>query len=328
MNRLKEAMYYETLEDERVKCHLCPHGCIIAEGGVGFCKVRVNRDGILYTMNYGEITSYAYDPIEKKPLYHFYPGNKIFSLGSFGCNLTCKYCQNWEIAHDKPLTVQFSDEDIIRLSGANGSIGIAFTYNEPSVGYEYILNLSKKIKKHNLKNVLVTNGYIEKEPFEELLPYIDATNIDLKFIDNKLYSKMCGGSLLPVLETIELASTATHVEVTSLIIEGENDSKESIEKMAKWLSNIDENIPLHINRYHPAYKLSLPATSIETLQRAKEVASKYLNYVYVGNVWGIDINTYCPQCKNIIIDRNYDRSTPGITDGKCNSCGYDIKIIN
>ena len=278
-------------------------------------------------MNYGEITSYAYDPIEKKPLFHFYPGSKIFSIGTFGCNLTCKCCQNWEISHAKPLTVQMSDEDIIRFSRANGSIGIAYTYNEPSIGYEYVLHLSKKIKKHNLKNILVTNGYIEREPLEELIPYIDAMNIDLKFMDDKLYNQMCGGSLYPVLETIEFASKKTHIEVTSLIIEGENDSDDSIEKMAKWLSNIDKNIPLHMNRYFPAYKLSLPATSLETLQRGKEIARKYLNYVYIGNVWGIDINTYCPQCKNEIIDRNDDGNIVGINDGKCSKCGNDIKLI-
>lgn len=279
-------------------------------------------------MNYGEITSYAYDPIEKKPLYHFYPGKKIFSIGSFGCNLACKYCQNWEIAHTKPITVQFSDEDIIRLAGSNGSIGIAYTYNEPTVCYEYILNLSKKIKMCNLKNVLVTNGYIEEEPLKQLIPYIDAMNIDLKFIDDELYNKMCSGALSPVLKTIEFASRKTHVEVTSLIIEGKNDSEESISKMAKWLSNVDGDIPLHINRYYPAYKLSLPQTNIESLKKAKEVASKYLNYVYIGNVWGMDINTYCPQCKSTIIDRNYDRSMPGLTNGKCNRCDYDIKIIH
>lgn len=281
----KEAMYYKSLEkDRKVQCQLCPHKCIIGDGNVGICKVRKNENGILYTLNYGKLTSYAYDPIEKKPLNHFHPGSKIFSIGSFGCNLSCDFCQNWEIAHEKGLTVEITDEDIIRLSKANGSIGIAYTYNEPFMSYEYILHLSKLIKEKNLVNVCITNGYIEEKPLKQLLPYIDAMNIDLKAMSNNFYKELCKATLEPVLNTIEIASKKTHVEVTTLIIGGKNDDADEIEELAKWLSNIDENIPLHINRYFPAYKLNLPATSYDILLRTKNIAKKYLNNVYIGNI--------------------------------------------
>lgn len=328
MSRLKEALFYEKLDNNRVRCNICPHRCIIANNSAGYCKVRENHHGILYTISYGEITSSAYDPIEKKPLYHFYPGSKIFSIGSFGCNLSCAYCQNWEIAQARPMSINVYDEDIIRLAAANDSIGIAYTYNEPSIWYEYVLNLSKKIRNANLKNVLVTNGYIEREPLEGLLPYIDAVNIDLKFMEDELYRKICGGSISPVLDNIKLACEHTHVEVTALIIEGVNSSEDSIENMAKALSSIDKDIPLHLNRYYPAYKLSLPETNLDVLLKGKEIASKYLNFVYIGNVWGIDTNTYCPKCRNKIVDRNYNADITGLQDNKCNKCGYNIKLIH
>ncbi len=282
---LKEAMYYKPLKkDNKVKCYLCPHECIIGDGKVGICSVRKNEDGILYTLNYGKLTSYAYDPIEKKPLNHFCPGSKIFSIGSYGCNLSCAFCQNWGIAHDKGLTVELADEDIIKLSRSNGSIGIAYTYNEPFMSYEYILHLSKLIKEENLVNTCITNGYIKQEPLKELLPYIDAMNIDLKAMNNNFYKELCKASLEPVLKTIETASKKTHVEVTTLIIEGKNDDAKEIEELSQWLSNIDKNIPLHINRYFPAYKLNLPATSYDILMETKYIADKYLNNVYIGNI--------------------------------------------
>jgi len=282
---LREAMYYKPLKiNDKVQCQLCPHECIIENGKLGICKVRKNQSGILYTLNYGKLTSYAYDLIEKKPLNHFHSGNKIFSIGSYGCNLGCDFCQNWEIAHKKSLTVELSDEEIVRLSKANGSIGIAYTYNEPFMSYEYMLHMSKLIKEENLVNTCITNGYVEKEPLEELLPYIDAMNIDLKAMNNNFYKKLCKANLEPVLRTIEIASKETHIEVTTLIIEGENDNADEIEQLSKWLSNIDEDIPFHINRYFPAYKLSLPPTNYDILMKTKSIADRYLNNVYIGNI--------------------------------------------
>ncbi len=279
-----EAMYYEKVGNKEVICQLCPHYCRIKEARTGICRVRKNIDGSLYSLNYGMLTSYAYDPIEKKPLYHFYPKSTIFSIGSFGCNLSCDFCQNWQIVYLDDLSIEVSDEEILKLAGGRGSIGLAFTYNEPTIYYEYMLNLSKKAKDLGLKNIIVTNGFINEEPLKALLPYIDGMNVDLKSIDDSFYKKLCGGSVDPVINTIELASKMVHVEVTSLIIDGENSSKESIEKLAKRIGQIDKNIPLHLSRYFPAYKMTNPPTRLESLVEGKELAEKYLNYVYIGNV--------------------------------------------
>ncbi|WP_416198627.1 MAG: Pyruvate formate-lyase 1-activating enzyme [Sporanaerobacter sp.] len=325
--KLKEALYYTQLEGKKVRCNLCPHGCIIDDKNIGICKARKNEGGKLYTLNYGKITSYAFDPIEKKPLYHFYPGSKIFSIGSFGCNLKCEFCQNWEIAHEKPVSIEIQDEDLLSLAKANGSIGIAYTYNEPSIWYEYVLYISKKVKNQGLKNVLVTNGYIQKEPLEEILPYIDAMNIDLKSFDESYYNRLCKGKLSSVLDTIEISRKSTWVEITTLIIEGENDSLDEIQKLSKWISEIDEDIPLHLTRYHPAYKMFKPPTSYDILVKAKDIAREYLNYVYIGNVWGIDLNTYCPNCGSKIVDRDLPVEIIGINNGKCAKCGKNIEII-
>lgn len=310
-----------------VKCHLCPHNCTIQDGNIGICKARKNINGTLISLNYGKITSYAYDPIEKKPLYHFYPGSNILSIGSFGCNLACDFCQNWEIAHEDSLTMEIEDDDIILLGKSRGSIGIAYTYNEPSISYEYVYHMAKLAKREGLKNVLVTNGYINEEPLKQLLPHIDGMNIDLKSIEDDYYKRICKGSLKPVQRTIELASKSTHVEITTLIVEGENSSEDEIDKLAQWIGSIDKATPLHLSKYFPAYKMKLPETTYDTLVRAKEIAKKYLDYVYIGNVWGIDNNTYCPNCTNQLINR-YDRGeVKGIKDNRCVKCGEKINIL-
>lgn len=324
---MKEAMYYKKGENNHVYCVLCPHYCKIADGNVGRCRVRKNIDGSLYTMNYGKITSYAFDPIEKKPLYHFYPGSNIFSIGSFGCNLSCEFCQNWEIVYKEELMTDVSEQDIISLAKAKDSIGIAFTYNEPSIWYEYILYISKKSKEENLKNVMVTNGYINEEPLKRLLPYIDAMNIDLKSIEDSFYKSLCKASLDPVLRTIELAHKSTHIEITTLLIGGENSSLDEVEALAKGIGEIDKTIPLHLTRYYPAYKMKLPPTKEEDLIAGKNIAKKYLEYVYVGNVWGVDNNTYCPKCYNKLIDRYNNGDIMGIENGLCKKCQYNINLL-
>jgi len=322
-----ECAYYGKKDNNIVECHLCPHNCTIKEGNVGICRVRKNVDGKLIALNYGRITSYAYDPIEKKPLYHFYPGRSILSIGSYGCNLACDFCQNWEIAHEESLTMEIEDEDILLLSSSRDSIGIAYTYNEPSMSYEYIRKISKVIRKHGLKNVMITNGYINEKPLKELLPYIDAMNIDLKSMTDEFYKRICKGSLEPVQRTIEIAAKSTHVEITTLVIEGENSSEEEMEKLGQWIANIDKNIPLHLSKYHPAYKMKLSETKYEALVKAKEIIKKYLNHVYIGNVWGIDNNTYCPHCHNRLINRYSHAEIIGIKDKTCANCGKEINII-
>lgn len=321
---MKEAMYYEKKEKNYVACKLCPHYCTIAEGDLGKCRVRKNEEGTLYAMNYGKITSSSYDPIEKKPLYHFYPGANIFSIGSFGCNLACDFCQNWEIVYDDSRAQEIEDESIISLAGERDSIGIAFTYNEPSIWYEYILELSEKIQKKNLKTVMVTNGFINEEPLKQILPYIDAMNIDLKSIDDSFYTSICKGKLDPVLKTIELASKYTHVEVTTLVIGGENSSEKQIRKLAETIADIDKSIPLHLSRYYPAYKMRAPATDIEVLLNARRIAKQYLDYVYIGNVAGVDNDTYCKNCHTRIISRENKTENIGIKDGKCSNCEEKI----
>lgn len=323
---MKEAMYYKKLDENCVSCSLCPHNCIITDGNVGICRVRKNEDGILYSLNYGKISSYGYDKIEKKPLFHFYPGSTIFSIGSFGCNLSCQFCQNHDIVYDSSYSYDIEAKDIISLAEENDSIGLAFTYNEPIVWYEYMLEIAKEIRKKGLKNILVTNGYINEEPLREILPYIDAMNIDLKSMDNKFYELICKGTLDPVLKTIGIASKSTHVEITNLLIQGANGEEDELEKIGKEIGKIDKTIPLHLNRYFPAYKMNLPPTDIENLIRGKEILNRYLDYVYIGNVFGIDNNSYCPRCGEKIIERNVHTSINSISNGKCVKCGKDINI--
>lgn len=285
---MKEALYWKSLDESHVVCALCPHRCKILEGAVGICRVRRNVGGKLYSVNYAQVSSISMDPIKKKPLYNFYPENKILSVGTFGCNLRCSFCQNWTIAHADPKTMHMSSEELVKEAlslKADGNIGIAFTYNEPSIWYEFILETVKISKGVGLKNVLVTNGFINNEPLNELLPYIDAMNIDVKGFTDKFYSKICKGTLEDVKKTVETSAKKCHVEVTTLIIPDLNDSVEEIDKLASWLASIDSEIPLHLTRYFPNYEMrNKPPTPIDTLEKLKSQADKYLKYVYLGNV--------------------------------------------
>lgn len=284
---LYNALYYEK-EDDKLKCLLCPHHCRIEEQKTGLCGVRINQDGLLKTMNYGQITAMSNDPIEKKPLYHFHPGKNILSVGTFGCNFTCDFCQNHSISQSKAQSQYVSSSGLIQkcLDLGDHTVGIAFTYNEPSIWYEYIYDTAKEIKENhpNLKIVLVTNGYIEKKPLRMLLPYIDAMNIDLKAFNQDYYAKICGGHLGPVLKTIELASKNCHIEITTLLVNGLNDSQEDVRKIASFVGGISKDIPLHLSRYFPKYKMDRPATEIAIMQDRRETAKEYLNHVYLGNI--------------------------------------------
>ena len=264
-------------------CRICPHNCVLQENKKGLCGIRENQDGKIVPLNYGIISSYAIDPVEKKPLRRFFPGMSIMSVGGFGCNLRCPFCQNYHIALQTKQDGNYvlPSEVAEAAKKIPNNIGVAYTYNEPLINYEFIIDCAKEIKKAGLVNVLVTNGYIAKEALEPLLPLIDAANIDLKSFDDKFYKKI-GGSLQPVLDTIKTASSHWHIEVTTLIIPGEN---EDIEPLAQWLADIDPNIPLHISRFFPAYKYSgKQATPPETIYRLCDIASKYLKYVYAGNI--------------------------------------------
>lgn len=282
----KEALYYETSKD-KIHCLLCPHSCNISNGNSGRCKVRVNENGILYTINYGEVTSIALDPISKKPLRYFKQGSHILSVGSYGCNFTCKFCQNYKISQFKADSQFISKEELLKLIiETENNIGIAFTYNEPSIWYEYVYDCAKYIKGYdkNLSVVLVTNGYLNKAPLEALLPYVDAVNIDLKSWKDSYYRQICGGTLSPVLESIKIASKYCHVEVTTLLVTGENDNLEEVEEIAKYIAEIDPYIPLHLSRYFPKYLMDAPATDIGFMIEAEKIANKYLKRVVLGNI--------------------------------------------
>ena len=292
-NELREAMYYAQLESGKVQCALCPHNCVIMPGKVGICRARKNIDGKLYSLNYGKVTSIALDPIEKKPLYRFHPNTFILSAGTFGCNLKCPFCQNWEIAHsiseDWPNMIYISPDQLVQEALnylKHKNIGIAYTYNEPSIWYEFVYETSKLAREKKLLNVLVTNGFINKQPFLELLPFVDAMNIDMKSFNPSFYKEICKGSLDNVKEIVEIAAPKCHVEITTLIIPGLNDSKEEISSLAKWIASINPEIVLHLSRYFPNYKMKdRPPTPKKTLEDLRDEALKYLKYVYLGNVW-------------------------------------------
>lgn len=288
---MKEAMFYEKLDSGRVHCCLCPHHCRIPKGERGLCGVRKNVDGALFSLNYGEISSIGVDPIEKKPLRRFHPGAAILSVGSVGCNLKCPFCQNHSIARVKPEeihTYPSSCDEVVAKAVSlkeRGNIGIAYTYNEPSVWYEFVYETAQKAKEAGLLNVLVTNGYMEREPLEQLLPYIDAMNIDLKAYNNKFYSELVRGGLAEVKETIRRSAASCHVEVTTLVIPGWNDSVAEMAEMAGWLASLSPEIPLHLSRYFPNYEMTdRPPTPLESLKELSETACRYLKHVYLGNV--------------------------------------------
>lgn len=326
-----EAMYYEKIDDNAIHCMLCPHHCKLKESQAGLCRVRRNDAGILLTSNYGEVSSIALDPIEKKPLFHFYPGANILSAGSYGCNLACSFCQNHTIAQGTPQTRYLEPDTLVELtqkSSDHGSIGMAFTYNEPSIWFEYIMATAPRLREQGLKTVLVTNGYLEKEPMEKLLPHIDAFNIDVKAFNENFYPKLCRGQLQAVKNTVERVIGKAHVEVTTLLIPGKNDGEQEIRELAGWLASLDKGLVLHLSRYYPAHNLGLPPTPESTIIKAQEIAREYLNFVYTGNLPGEENNTYCLNCKNLLIQRNaYHIKVSGIKEGLCSSCFSKIYYI-
>lgn len=325
-----EARYYQKLEDNNVKCELCPNYCIIAESKNGRCVGRKNIGGRLFASNYGEVVSYAIDPMEKKPLYHFYPGREIFSVSTYGCNLLCPYCQNWEISQRRVLGIHLGPLDLIRLVERERCQFIAYTYAEPLIWFEYLLDTMKLAKEKNIKNVLITNGTINEEPLKELLPYVSAMNIDLKSIREDFYKDFIKGDLKTVLRTIEISKDFCHIEITNLIIPEKNDRDEEIRELVLFIFNLKKSIPLHFSRYFPHYKISEPATPKETLIKAYNIAKEKLYYVYLGNVFGLSLgqDTFCPDCGNLLIKRNYyNVKIVGLKDKNCSKCKREMEII-
>ncbi len=284
---MKEAKFWSKLDDDKIKCELCPNFCAISPGKRGSCGVRINKDGILYSEIYGEITSLALDPIEKKPLYHYHPGECILSIGTKGCNFHCGFCQNWTISQESLSTTaeKVTSEYLVKKAKETKSFGIAYTYNEPVIWYGFVYDTAKLAKENGLENVLVTNGYINQKPLDEILPLIDAMNIDLKSMNEAFYRNICKGKLKPVLETALRAKSRCHIEITNLIIPTLNDKEEDLKKLVDWIAdNLGVETPLHFSRYFPCYKFDIPPTPLSILKTAERIAKSRLKHVYLGNV--------------------------------------------
>lgn len=322
---MKETMFYQKLEGNKVRCNLCYHQCIISERKRGICRVRENRNGVLYSLVYGKVVASNVDPIEKKPLFHFYPGSLAYSIGTAGCNFSCLHCQNWAISQVKNEIVgrELNPGDVVKNVVDNRCKSIAYTYTEPTIFYEYAYDVAKIAHSKGLKNLFITNGYISEEALKEVSPYLDAANIDLKSMSNRFYRKVCSAKLQPVLDNIKLYyNLGIWIEVTTLIIPGYNDDSDELKGIAKFIKEIDASIPWHVTGFYPAYKLTdIPPTSVETLRKAIEIGKKAgLDYVYQGNV-GEGENTYCPSCGKLLIERDvFDIAVNNIKNGSCPYC--------
>jgi pyruvate formate lyase activating enzyme len=333
----KEALMYEVLAKDIIHCKLCPKSCYIAPNKRGFCKVRENDRGRLFTLAYGETTARAIDPIEKKPLFNFWPGSLSFSISTISCTFSCVWCQNWNISQVAPgeiRTEEISPENVVKLAKKYGCRSISYTYNEPFVWYEFIMDTAKIAQKENILNVMVTNGYVTLEALDQIAPFIDAANVDIKGFTEGFYRKYCAAELKPVLKaTTAMKDKGIHVEVTNLIISDLNDNSEEIKEMCKWhVENLGKETPLHFSRFYPNYRLvSTPETPVGTLEKAQKIALEMgLHYVYVGNVPGHGgENTYCPKCKALLIERNgFDITEWRLAPGKsCPECGFKPNII-
>jgi pyruvate formate lyase activating enzyme len=283
---VKEARFYRKIDGGKVQCELCPHFCLIDPGESGFCRVRKNIEGALFSLIYGKSSSVALDPIEKKPLYRFHSGEFILSAGTKGCNLVCPFCQNWTISQDIDApTEDVTSMQLVELAKHNKSFGIAYTYNEPFIWYEFVYDTAKLARENGLCNVLVTNGMVNLEPLEEILPFIDAMNIDIKSIKESFYKDVCKGSLKAVQEVIKRSVRSCHVELTNLIVPTLNDTEEDFTRLTEWIyNNLGDSIPIHFSRYFPCHEFNLPPTPVAVLKTAQAIAREKLKYVYLGNV--------------------------------------------
>ena len=328
----KESPYY-VVTPKGVKCQICPNSCVLREGYDSICRTHVVKDNKLYTIAYGNPCSMHVDPIEKKPLYHFLPASRSFSIATAGCNLACLNCQNWEISQQSPRNTQNIDlfpSKVVEEAMKNGCKSIAYTYSEPTAFYEYMFDTARLAKARGIKNLMISNGYINERPLRDLARYIDAANIDLKSFSDDVYAKLTGGSLNPVLSTLKiLKESGVWLEITNLIVPGWNDQTAMITEMCTWLvKNGFSDTPLHFSRFFPLYKLtSIPYTPEATLLRAQAIAIKAgIKYVYVGNIPGSPAeNTYCPSCKRTVIERRgFTILTNNLKSGSCKFCGTKI----
>lgn len=330
---LKECMYYKKIDQLRVECQVCPRKCRIADMERGYCGNKENHGGTYYSLVYSRPCAIHTDPIEKKPLFHYLPGTTAFSLATAGCNVECKFCQNWEIAQFRPEQVEsvyLTPDGVHREAANQGARSIACTYSEPVVFYEYVHDIALLGKKTGIKTVMISNGFIEKEPMQELCKYLGAVKIDLKGFTKKFYKDTCSAELKPVLETLKLLKqSGIWFEIVVLLIPTLNDSPAEIRQMCSWIkTNLGTDVPIHFTQFHPTYKIkNLPITPISTLEMARDTAITFgLNFPYVGNVPGHPgENTYCPQCKKKIIGRvGFYITDVSIEAGKCKFCKKPI----
>jgi pyruvate formate lyase activating enzyme len=333
---LHEARWWEPEGNGRVHCFLCPRHCHIHPGQSGFCFIRINQDGKLYNLGYGAPAALQVDPIEKKPLNHFLPGTRVFSMGTAGCNMGCFFCQNWDISkshQDQVRSQPVPPEEVPLLALKYGCDSIAFTYNEPTIWGEYVIDICRAAKSHGLKTVMVTNGYITYEAFHDIYDHVDAANVDLKAFTEGFYGKITLTHLEPVLKTLEWLKNETPVwfELTNLMIPTLNDDPEETKRLAEWvLHHLGPDVPLHFTAFHPDFKLrDKPATPPETLHRAREIALKAgLHYVYEGNIYSKAANTYCPSCGEVLIRRSWhDVLDNRLKNGRCSECSLSIPGI-
>ena len=326
---MRKCDLFKKLPNKKVKCTACNHYCIISENKTGLCGVRKNISGELYLLVYGKVIVQNIDPIEKKPLYHFFPGSNAYSIGTVGCNFFCANCQNYDISQLRDIYGKdLSPKQIVDNAIKSKCKSIAYTYNEPSIFIEFVKAIAILAKKKGLKNILVTNGYMSKESIKYIEKYVDAMNIDLKSFNKIFYKKFCGAKLDPVLDTIKLTyKNKIWIEITTLLIPNENDSKKELENIAKFISNIDKNIPWHISKFFPLYKMKdKKETETKKLENASKIGKKYLNYVYVGYLSN-ENNTFCSKCNNIVITRFGYNTKKNLNKNKCKFCKNKISGV-
>jgi len=331
---MKEAYLYEKQEERKVRCHLCNHRCLIKDGLRGICGVRENRGGTLFSLVYGQVIARHVDPIEKKPLFHFLPGTSSYSIATAGCNFKCLFCQNADISQmpkdrNQILGEEMTPEIVLEEALRSRSSTISYTYTEPTIFFEFALDIARPAASRGLRNIFVSNGYMTEECLKEISPNLHGANVDLKGFSEKYYKELCGAKLKPVLKTLELMKKMNvWVEVTTLLVPGLNDSKEELQQLAKFLVNLDPDIPWHISRFHPTYRLTnVRATPPESIRKAKDIGYEAgLRYVYTGNLPGDDgEKTFCHQCKELLIDRYgfYVRKN-AIANSRCPKCSAEI----
>jgi pyruvate formate lyase activating enzyme len=331
---MREASFYKKLDNLKVKCLLCPHECLINNNETGICAVRKNQGGTLFSLVYGKVIAENTDPIEKKPLYHFMPGTRSFSLATVGCNFKCRHCQNYEISQmprDRKMINgrDKSPEELVRFAKKTSCDSISFTYSEPTIFYEFAYDIAKLSNSQGLKNIIVSNGYINKKPLEKIAPYIDGANIDLKAFSDDFYNKICGAKLQPVLDSIKLyKKLGIWIEITTLIIPGLNDNEDELQNLAEFIASVGKDIPWHVTAFYPTYNLlEKPRTSIDHLIKAREIGiNAGLRYIFTGNIPGYEgENTYCYECKKLLIERTGFRIENNyIKDTSCPECNTKI----